>query len=70
MLVNKTAVDQQENSVCNHARKNEIEARISLLSDEIDANEEENMFMQSEIRQLEKELESLQGAASNAQQKK
>lgn len=39
--------------------KEQMEARISLLSDEIDANEAENRIMQDEIDQLYMRIESL-----------
>lgn len=34
-----------------------MEARISLLSDEMDANEEENRTMQAEINALYKQID-------------
>ncbi|WP_323946685.1 hypothetical protein [Aeromonas hydrophila] len=37
--------------------KDEMLARISELSDEIDANEQENMLMQDEINDLYKALD-------------
>ncbi|MBL0436821.1 hypothetical protein ACTG2K_22725 [Aeromonas caviae] len=37
--------------------KEQMLARISVLSEEIDANEEENMTMQAEIDALYKELD-------------
>ncbi|HAT2714709.1 TPA: hypothetical protein I8303_003490 [Aeromonas hydrophila] len=37
--------------------KEQMLARISVLSEEIDANEEENMAMQAEIDTLYKELD-------------
>lgn len=39
--------------------KEQMEARISVLSDEIDANEEENRMMQSEIDELYKRIDAL-----------
>lgn len=39
--------------------KEEIEQRISLLEDDILANEEENSMMEREIEKLTKQLESL-----------
>lgn len=39
--------------------KQEILKRISVLSDEIDANEEENRFMQAQIDVLYEEFEAL-----------
>lgn len=40
--------------------REEIEARISLLSNEIDCNEEENRMMQEEIDQLYEKLDELE----------
>ncbi len=39
--------------------KEQMEARISLLSDEIDANEEENRAMNDEIESLYKRIDAL-----------
>ncbi|WP_304350829.1 hypothetical protein [Comamonas testosteroni] len=39
--------------------KEQMEARISLLSDEIDANDEENRMMNSEIEDLYKRIDAL-----------
>lgn len=39
--------------------KEQMEARISLLSEEIDANEAENRIMQEEIDQLYIRIEAL-----------
>ena len=39
--------------------KDEIEERISLLEDEIIANEEENRMYQNEINSLAKRLEAM-----------
>ena len=39
--------------------KEQMEARISVLSDEIDANDEENRMMQSEIDDLYKRIDAL-----------
>lgn len=41
------------------ASKEEMLARISLLSDEIDANEEENQMYQDEIDKLYAKIDSL-----------
>ena len=40
--------------------KEEIEARISLLSDEMDANEEENRMMQREIDILYEQMSQME----------
>jgi pyrroloquinoline quinone (PQQ) biosynthesis protein C len=39
--------------------KEEIQARIDVLCDEMDANEEENRTMQSEVDQLYKMLDKM-----------
>lgn len=39
--------------------KEEMEARISLLSDEVDANDEENRAMQAEIDALYAKIDAL-----------
>jgi chaperonin cofactor prefoldin len=39
--------------------KEEMEARISLLSDEMDANDEENRAMQAEIDALYAKIDAL-----------
>lgn len=39
--------------------KEQMEARISVLSDEIDANEEENRAMNDEIERLYKQIDAL-----------
>lgn len=41
----------------------EIDARISVLSDEMDANEEENRMMQREIDELYKQRDALEKTA-------
>lgn len=41
------------------ATREQMEARISLLSDEMDANEEENRTMQAEINALYKQIDEL-----------
>lgn len=66
MSANPTPVVQQENVSANQARKLEIDARINLLYEEIEANEEENRGMESEIAKLERELKKIEGSASNA----
>lgn len=39
--------------------KADIQARISLLAQEMDANDEENRFMQTEIDQLYQKLDAM-----------
>lgn len=41
----------------------EIDARISVLSDEMDANEEENRMIQREIDELYKQRDALEKTA-------
>lgn len=41
------------------ATKEQMEALISLLSDEMNANEEENRTMQAEINALHKKIDAL-----------
>jgi chaperonin cofactor prefoldin len=43
----------------NTQTKEEIQARIDVLSDEMDANEEENRAMQEELNGLYKQLDSM-----------
>jgi peptidoglycan hydrolase CwlO-like protein len=70
MLLSPISEIKPENESSNQARKLGIEARVKLLYEEIDANEEENRHMESEIAKLEKELETLNGSISHASQKK
>jgi len=41
------------------ATKEEMQARVNLLSQEIDANEEENRMMQDEINDLYAKIDAL-----------
>lgn len=43
--------------------REEMLARISLLSDEMDANDEENRMMQAEIESLYAKLDAMKAAA-------
>lgn len=70
MISTPIAEVKSENESTNLDRKLEIEARVNLLYEEIDANEEENRGMESEIFKLEKELEKLTGSDSDATKKK
>ena len=70
MSDNSISFVQQEKDSTSQARKLGIEARVKLLQEEIDANEEENLHMESEIAKLEKELETLIEPISHASQKK
>lgn len=50
-------VSQMKKKKIEDMTKEEMLARISELSDEIDANEQENMLMQDEINELYKALD-------------
>lgn len=45
--------------------KKEMQERINLLSEEIDANEEENRFMQQEIDELYSKIDAMEKRAKH-----
>lgn len=53
--MSKAAISQNSEAMT----KEQMEARISVLSEEIDANDEENRLMQSEIDDLYKRIDAL-----------